>query len=551
MLCLPTATAFACCLVAQDVLPAPTPAALSTLTHAEISERVHAAVARGAVLLPVGKSRAGRTIEALELSANKLPGKPTILVVANVDGDQAWTSSLALFEVEQLLDDPAARALLELATVIVIPCANPDAHEQRFAKPRTDRAATGTGIDNDRDGAQGEDPPSDVDSDGMLTALRVAADDGEWIADANDARALAKADAKKGERGRWKLWPEGRDLDHDEKVAEDALFDALVQRNFPYGYVDLAADAGVFPTDEPEVRALAEFVLLHPEIALTLTYGSYDNLVEKPKTTAADARDRLVPNAGVVESDADLLVELGKRYVEITGNKAKGRGGDAGTLQGWLYAHGGIWSLAVQPWDIPLDAKDERSDELKKKLGDLSDDAKRLQWIAANPDEAWRFVAWHPVQHPELGACEVGGFAPFARTEPPAARSREIAQKELEFLCTLGAELARIEIEELSARALGGDLYEVKAAVVNAARLPFQSASALRTGTLRPLRVRLGLADGATLVAGSARDLERNLRGAGGRKEYRWLVRTTKPADIGLSIDTDHAGCAERSAEVK
>mgnify|MGYP001475719181 CR=1 FL=1 len=565
---------------AKPALPA-----VSAMPHAELLQRARQ-LSGAATYVPVGTSRGGREIFALRLAgdAAKANEQPAILVVANIDGSQAWTSSLALHHAEQWVQraaEPEIAALLASTTIYVVPCANPDAHERRFATPRHEREATGVGIDNDRDGRSGEDPASDVDGDGFITLLRVADPRGEWIADPLDARALVKADKTKGETGLWRVWPEGRDLDGDERVAEDDELDACVNRNFPAEYKEHTPEAGAFPTDEPETRALCEFVIQRPQIALVVTYGSYDNLVDKPKAVAADAMQKRVPTPGVVEADAALLAEFGKRYAELTGAKHKGRGGDAGTWQTWAYSHRGLWSLAINAWDIPLEtpARQEpkeggQTDEAKadskpdqgakpdqpekgdaekgdkKEKREPSDDAKRLRWIDANDGEAWRFVAWRAFEHPELGACEIGGFAPFARTEPPAASSGELARKQFEFVRTLGADLARLKISELTAKPLGGGLFEVRAAVANPSRLPFLSASAMRTDTVRPARLDLELAGDAELVAGERVKLIRSLDGSGGRYEARWLVRAPRADAISLKLSTQHAGRDARVAEV-
>jgi murein tripeptide amidase MpaA len=553
--------------------------AVRAVPHAELLQRARQ-LGGVAALVPVGTSRGGREIFALRLAgdASKANEQPALLVVANVDGSQAWTSSLALHHAEQWVQraaEPEIAALLASTTIYVVPCANPDAHERRFATPRHEREATGVGVDNDRDGRSGEDPASDVDGDGRITLLRVADPRGEWIADPLDARALVKADKAKGETGMWRVWPEGRDLDGDERVAEDEVLDACVNRNFPAEYKEHTPEAGAFPTDEPETRALCEFVIQRPQIALVVTYGSYENLVDKPKAVAADAVQKRVPTPGVVEADAALLAEFGKRYAELTGAKHKGRGGDAGTWQTWAYAHRGLWSLAINAWDIPLDApekkidaktdeaqadskpdagakldKPEKDDKDKKEKREPSEDAKRLRWIDANDGEAWRFVDWRAFEHPELGACEIGGFAPFARTEPPAASSGELARKQFEFVRTLGADLARLEISELTAKPLGGELFEVRAAVTNPSRLPFMSASATRTDTVRPARLDLELAGDAELIAGDRVKLLRSLDGSGGRYEARWLVRAKRADAIALKLSTQHAGRDARVAEV-
>ena len=569
-------------LLARQDPPAPEPLKLST--HAELLDAV-TAIARDnpsfAKVLPVGTSRGGREIQALRVSSgDPKPGTPAILVVANIDGPQVYTSALALYEAAELAkrataNDAAVQSLLATTTFFFVPRANPDAAEARFETPRFERVASGTGIDDDRDGRAGEDPPSDIDGDGAINWIRDEDPEGEWIADPLEPRALVKADKAKGETGKWKLWREGRDLDRDEKVAEDAPLDAQVNRNFAHDWKQFEGPSGTFPMDEPEARALTEFVLLHPEIALVVTYGELDNLVDKPKSVAADApRQQLIPASGVLQPDADLLAEIGKRYAELTGNKTKGAGVESGSFQAWAYFHRGLWSLAIHPWDVPLDvaekkaegekkedepaeekkdeaAKDEKKADKKDEKKDKrepSDDAKRLRWIDQE-NEGARYVAWREFEHPELGKVEIGGFAPFARTEPPAAKSREIAAKQLEFLMTLPNDLARVSIEECTARKLGDDLWEIKAAIVNRSRLPLQSASALRTNTIRPARVTV---EPFPLFAGERQTLIEDLSGSGGRRELRWLMKAggLPRAEIVKAV-TEHAGTARRAPEEK
>jgi hypothetical protein len=516
------------------------------------------------------ETRGKRRLEVLRVAAGRLdPGRPAILVVANIDGPLVWTSGVALDHAQQLADgyasDARIKALLDKTTIYIVPRANPDAAEARFATPLSERAATGTGVDNDRDGRQGEDPPADVDADGKIVMMRVRAPDGDWMIDPNDPRAMIKADASKGQAGAWKLWPEGRDADKDEKVAEDSELDAVVNRNFPQGWVEHAPESGLFATDEPETRALAEFVLNHPEIALVVTYGMLDNLVEKPKSEAKEPRRSASPSDGIPDADAAIYAELGKRFKQVSkGSKSAGK--DAGTFQAWVQAQRGLWTVNLATWQIPLDeaapkkegegappkegdAKDSK-DKKKEKADEPADDAKRLIWIDAKSESA-RFVAWHPFQHPDLGAVEIGGFAPYALIEPPDAERAEIAQKNLEFLIQLGDMLPRIRISEATARELSGSMWKIEATIQNDSLLPLVSQLGKRTGVVRPARVDLELPADAHIVAGNAVQLVPELGGSGGRKEFTWIVRGAPPSAIKVRVDSDYAGTATAVLEVK
>jgi hypothetical protein len=563
------------------------------LPHAELVERMRA-LAEGSgglvVVLPLqpgARSRAGRELLALRLAEPGVPeDRPAILLVANVDGPQVFSSGVALRNAEEIAarwaaGDAAARAFLGSTTLYVVPRANPDAAEARFAAPLAEVEASGHGADDDRDGLAGEDGPSDVNGDGIVAWMRAPDPEGTWIEDPTEPRALIEADRSRGQTGRWKLWPEGRDSDGDEAVGEDPEQDARVGRNFSAGWKEHEPSAGLFPLDEPEARALAEFLLVHDDVALVVTYGTQDNLVSKPEAVK-EAEDRgRIPPAGVLEGDAKLLDEVGRRYRKITGSEVKGSGGAEGSFQAWAYEHRGLFSLAIVLWDIPLDEKgttgeseqegaesaeeEDRQEQGGETQADTkgrkdekeqddepkpSDDARRLRWIDAQ-GEADRFLAWTPFEHPELGPVEIGGFAPYARVEPPDEEAAGIAAKQLEFLLSLGEVLPRVGLAECEAKELGGGLVEVEAAVRIDSLLPLASRAGLRSRTVRPARIELLVPEGAEVVAGQRRVLAREIAGSGGQQTFRWLVRGAPASAIGLRVESDHAGSDRCVPEVK
>jgi len=545
-----------------------------------------------AELVPLGTSRAGRRIDALRIARGEIgPGRPAILVVAGLDGELAWTSGLVLDNARELVaraaTDESVRRLLETTTIYLVPRANPDATEWRTSTPLVELAATGPSVDDDRDGRNGEDGPADIDGDGVIGWMRVPDPEGEWIADPTEPRALIRADRAKGQRGRWKLVRESRDTDGDGEAGEDAPNDVVVNRNFPQGWQEHTPEAGHFATQEPESRALADFLLLHDDIALVVTYGTLDNLAEKPKVKEDGGRRSGNPSDGIPAADADLYAELGRRWKALGGTNGKGDGRDAGTFQAWVQAQRGLWTVNIAPWSVPLDekapektaekasaedsidgagekseasavTKPEAAQSDAKKSGAKSaddapkpsDDAKRLRWFDAQSIQG-AFRSWTAFRHPELGDVELGGFAPYALTEPPAGKRVEIADDALAFLLSLGDLLPRARLVESSARDLGAGMWRIDAVVGNESVLPLASAIARRTLTVRPVRVSLDLRDGATLVAGARQELVSELAGSGGRREITWIVRAPSIDTVAIVIDTDSAGSARVTPEVK
>ncbi len=562
--------------------------------HEEIARIAseHAAVATA---LSLGISREGRVIEGLVLSGRDEPAKPALLLVANLDGPDVFSSAIALDHARRLAEgygsDAAVTALLDSTRVYVVPRADPDAAEARFLAPLEERRTSGRGVDDDRDGRFGEDPPADVDGDGQILAMRVPDPEGKWMEDPADPRAHVEAQRAKGERGRFRIEVEGHDADGDERVAEDREHDTVLNHNFPAGWEEHAPDAGLFPSDEPGARALMELVLTHPEIALVLCYAAPGNLVVTPKSVKDEtpAGER-VPPSGILASDAALLAELGRRYRELTANEAEGEGDDAGTFQRWCYEHRGLLALSTVLWEMPEEWKEGAADgdaeagtdtDSSGAADDADDagvegdaappeeeaapsnestedsanakgveddepepslDAKRLKWVDGS-GESERFVDWRPFEHPTLGPVSIGGFAPYALVEPPRAQWTALADVHFAFLLALGECLPRVQIAECEAVQLGPELWRIRAVVAVDGLLPLLTRAARRAETVRPAKLALVLG-AATLVAGPRHVLIEDLPGSGGRSETTWLVETADPTALEVTVETSHAGRA-------
>lgn len=559
------------------------------LSHAQLSAEL-ASLASGhpdrVQLEVIGASRSGNAIEVVRISGQgNMTARPAILLVAGLEGPRVFESSLALSHARKLAEgysqDAQIRALLDSTTIYILPRANPDPGEGRFESPQIERSAWGRAVDNDRDGRSGEDQPQDVNGDGIVSWMRVLDPEGEWISDPADSRVMIEADAAKGERGLWKLYREGRDNDGDGSVSEDPTSDTILNRTFPAGWDELAPDAGLFPGDEPETTALLKFVHSHRDLALVLCYDGIDNLVKQPKAVADSAPSvKRIPPSGWLQSDADLLTEIGSRYKEHVTAGVASETDDAGSFQRWCYEHRGLWTLGVRLWDLP-DAPPKKTEEEEeaepsessepseeadvadeakadqaagadaKKDPEPSSDAKHLLWIDASEGEGWRFQDWTAFEHPDLGPVEIGGFAPFARFDPPAALGLDLIEQQFSFFLTLGELLPRVQLVEFKAEALGEGLWQIDANLESgSALLPLRSKSAERARMVRPARVRFELPEGAVMVAGQSQQLVQELKGAGKRHELQWLVSGPSGMQVGISIDTDNAGALRQNLEL-
>jgi len=275
--------------------------------------------------------------------------RPAMLVVAGIEigctAAVTWIEQL----VEQYQDDAETARLLQTTTIYIVPRLNPDAAEHFFARLKLETSSNDKPVDNDHDGLLDEDGPEDLNDDGLITWMRIEDPDGEYILDPKDDRLLLKADHLKSEIGTWRYLREGVDNDHDERWNEDGAGGVNFNRNFPYDYKFFAEDAGVHQVSEAETRALADFVVEHPNIALVVTYGSADNLSKAPE--GAEPAGRREPMTGIHQDDAGYYRVMGELYREAIGLEKELEGASMpGTFSDWMYFHRGRLSLAAKPW---------------------------------------------------------------------------------------------------------------------------------------------------------------------------------------------------------
>lgn len=453
--------------------------------------------------------------------------RPGMLVSGGLEGNELISTTSCVEWIRELTQGGTNRAeldqLLNTTTFYVMPRGNPDAAARFFVSPRTESALNSRATDDDHDGLLDEDGPEDLNHDGMITSMRVEDVAGEFLLDPTDSRLMLKADKAKGEVGRWRVLSEGRDNDLDEAWNEDGPGGVNPNRNFPYDYRFFAPGSGPHQVSEVESRAVADFVIKHPNIAVGVTFGAADNLLQTPKTEAP----KRFP-VTIRQEDVGYYRELGRIYREALGLKKELSGrSEPGTLSDWLYYYRGRLSLAVQPWSPALQAElpkkvrapgndsDETETKETEKTGrkrpedekDIADksepdkapsqpskpmpgsDEKRdpkpkseddrnaaertfLQWLDQRNTNA--FAAWQRIEHPDFPdqVVEVGGLSPFARSNPPTNVLASLVQAHSRFLTAVAGKLPRLGIRKVTVKPLGESVFEVTVAVENTGYLP-------------------------------------------------------------------------------
>ena len=335
---------------------------------------------RLAAVSTLARSPGGREVQAIRLAAGRdADQRPALLVIANAYGPDVVSSEAALAAAARLAaaygTDSAVTRLFDRNVVYVIPRVNPDAAEAMFTTPLAERTRNDGAFDDDRDQALDEDGPEDLNGDGLITMMRVEDPAGEWMPDSAEPSLLRKADAARGEVGRYRLYVEGRDNDGDERWNEDPAGGIDVNRNFIHGYEYFSEGAGTDPFDAPEARAVAQFFVDHPNVAIVYVLGPQDNLLKAWETRrgggggAADSagarggggrgtRDNSPPT-GVMDRDEAWYAEVARRFRKTTGLE---KGPASAPLEGdalsFSYFDMGRWAFGARTWWAPEAAVD-------------------------------------------------------------------------------------------------------------------------------------------------------------------------------------------------
>ncbi len=501
---------------------------------------------------------------------------PAMLVVAGVEGNHLigteMTLAFARTVCEKAKEDESLRSMLQTACIYIIPSLNPDAAESFFQSPQLERIINSTTFDDDHDGYIDEDGVDDLNRDGKISWIRVEDADGSYIEHPKDPRLLIEADPIKGEKGKWFFFQEGKDDDGDEAFNEDGLGGVNFNANFPFQYPWFTPHAGIHQMSEKETRALAEFIVDHPEIAIVMTFASNDNLLKAPDS--ADASNRREPQTKIRKEDAKYYEHFGELYRETIGlEKAIDTSSVEGSFSDWMYFHRGKLSLCAQVWNPEIalalypdeNEKDEESKDGESKKEDNGNEIeeksdskkekpdkrgetglKYLQWLDKNAPDS--FLPWQELAHPDYPdqKAEIGGFAPFAKVLPPVDKIERLSQKHTEFLLKLIESFPRIHIREVEIKHLGADVFELTIEVENTGYLPTALAHGERTREINPTRIELDIPD-ESILAGDRHPRFGAIGGNGDSKKARMIITAEAGSEIQIKVISTLAGTDEQT----
>lgn len=498
------------------------------------------------------KSPAGHDIWLLTLGTPEAESHPAVLYIAGLEGPDLASTEIALRVIEAWAERMQSNtALLDSVTFYWIPRLNSDAAMSYFATPQQESFINGNAYDDDRDARIDEDGPDDLDGDGLISWMLIEDPAGEWVADSLYPEIMRKADKEKGETGRYKLLPEGKDNDRDGKIDEDPVGGVDINKNFTYDYPFFAKHSGLFQMSESESKAVADFVFSHDNIFLVYSFSRHHNLVESwkaEKNEQAGEPDRdakkdlkLVPAA-----DASYYHYLSQLYQKtLNPEHAPEAQFGQGALPEWAYFHAGRFSVSAPAWWPPQVSKDSVQT-------DDQDLAQKRRWIQYSRHIGEGFTAWKSIDHEDFPGrtVRVGGFYPFFGFVPPADSLVVLAEKHESLLLQFAGLRPQLQWDRVRTVTLGKDVYRIEAVLHNNGFLPTASEIGSRMKWVPKIRVSIELPSGARLISGQERFTLDRLQGFSSHDKIQWVVRTNQES-IRLLAESPAAGRAEYALELK
>ena len=344
----------------------------------------------------IAASPGGRHVCILEIGKN-LNDKPAVFVGANFEGITPIATEGALYLAQMILNSDEYKNL----KWFILPLPNPDAAENYFASVKSEKTVNALAVNNDVDELTDEDGFEDLNNDGFITKMRVKDPEGTYIISDKDPRVMVRADAKKGERGLYKIYTEGIDNDGDGQYNEDSPGGVNVGINFPHLFSHKNKEAGLYAGCTPESYEIMKFIYAHPEIAMIQTLGTSDFCLAAPKggrRGGANMQSLKVPRrfAGMIGADPEKnytmeeVIEMVKTVVpagaEVTPSMIAGMMG---------------LGAAVNPQEDDLKFYTKLSEDYKEYLKEKNFSTDRLD-AARDKDGSFELWAYYHVGLPSF-----------------------------------------------------------------------------------------------------------------------------------------------------
>lgn len=515
-----------------------------------------------------------RNVYAMTIT-NKKTGaaldKPAFHSDGNTHAGEVTGSMAAMHAIDVLLtgygEDKVITKILDRMTIYVVPRISPDGAETYLTTPYSIRSVNR--VHNPENGGIRSE---DLDGDGVIRMMRIPTPYGAWKKDKNDSSIMAKRDPGDADGDFYDIYVEGNfeAFDGDENLKEKKEDWSLdFNRNYPYGWFpeNRQAGAGKYPLSNSETKAMADWVIEHPNIGGVSTNHTSGGIILYPPGTR--------PSTAVNEKDINQFIEIANMGKEELGYEplniydsfiADPANYDSGAFDDWCYQSQGIVAYTVELWDlakrvgVPLvwNARNKESaqDELKRFVA-------CMKWVKENAPEYYE--DWKPFHHETFGDVEIGGFNfKFSQQNPPESFLNGVLEQMTRFMIRFAQSMPRLTIDTLTSEKVSDDIYKVTAVVGNLGYLPTNLTEEAKSLNIsKEVEVTIS---GGKVISGLEKTKIGNLEGYGStstgtnfygnistdynakaRKKLTWVVQAKSGTEITVSCAQEKSGKASKT----
>ncbi|MBK8025735.1 MAG: carboxypeptidase [Chloroflexi bacterium] len=520
----------------------------------------------------LGRSYEGRDIW-LAIVTNFSTGvdfeKPAVWIDANIHASEVSPTTASLNLLHRLVtgygQDETVTHVLDTRAFYICPRVNPDGAELALAdKPRIIRSSTRP-YPYDEEALSGLSE-QDVDGDGRMLTMRVPDPNGSWKCHPDEPRLMIRREPNERGGVYYNLFREGLIDNYDgfliEPKPQKERLD--LNRNFPshWRQEHEQPGAGPYPTSEPEVRAIVDFIARHPNISGAATFHTWSGVMLRPYGTQSDE--------SFPAEDLWTYQKIGDMGTQLTGYPAISVFHDfkyhpkeviTGVFDDWIYEHFGVYAWTVELWSPQRNAgiTDYKYIDWFREHP-VEDDLKLLKWSDEKLDGKG-YVDWYPFDHPQLGRIDLGGWDHLnAWRNPPLQFLQAEVAPFADWLIWMAEISPRLELLQAAAEPLGDGYFKVTAVVQNTGWLPTYGAKkALEKKVVRPVIAEITLGDDMTLTSGMAREELKQLEGRAydgssatpwaifgastkDRAKVEWIVAAPAGGAVSLTLRHERAG---------
>jgi len=427
----------------------------------------------------IGKSFQDRAIHLLTVTnfkrgdANR---KPAMYIDGNIHSNEIQGGEVSLYTAWFLAENYGKvqwiTELLDNKTFYIVPTINPDARDYFIHQPNTMHSPRSGMVprDDDGDGSFDEDGFDDLDGDGNIVMMRRKNPVGRWKADPKDSKLMVQVDPD--ELGDYDLigW-EGLDNDGDGMINEDRPGFYDPNRNWGWNwqpaYIQYGSDQ--YPFCLPETRAVADFVLDHPNIGAAQSYHNSGGMILRGPGSEDDQTTYNPQDVQKYDFLGKLGAEMlpGYRYLVLFKDLYPAVGGELD----WFYGGRGIYTFTNELWSS--------FDYFR------NPDKKDQSWFGSQAD-VYRFdklllfgegiIPWKKITHPQYGDIEIGGIKKAWTRTAPSFLIEDMCHRNMAFTLFHAYHLPVLKINSQEVKNLPGGLKQVDVVIFNERVLPTRSA---------------------------------------------------------------------------